>query len=971
MRKLLIAAAVLVVVGLALFLFSGSDESGATAKGSEQATAARPVKATAGTKLQPESREDVGVRGSADSGSTPALALSPTEEDGVLEVEVLAGERPVPGASVRLYWRGARDPNLGEVSWRLASSSTTDARGRASLASRPGGYLVAVRAQGYAPLLRDVVRPYGEARTHLRLALEAGLSLTGRTVVRGTNEPLPLVALVLTAHGRSLEGWQSAEAPAEERMYATSDERGNFRVEGLAPGGYQLEARALGHARAVLRNVKVPETEPLTVALQVAGVIEGFVVDAQGRPAEGAEVQVSGRTPQVVTTGQGGGFSAEVESGAYTVSARRGDEAGSLEAPVTVSAGKTVRDVRVKLGQGAGLEGRVVARATGAPVVGANVDVSPAGANGDSGRAVTDDSGRFSVGGLAPGSYDVAVSAPGFASLTRRGLTVASGERFPVELQLLGTGSVEGLVRDSSGQPIPGVRVVGGNRWGGQLGTTPAETLTNTEGHYRLEGLATGRLYLTARREGSTLGVSQSAGVTEGGTARVDFTLEEPGTIEGVVRADSGSLPTGSLMVRAFPQGQNRFGPPDIGRTEADAAGNFRMVLPPGAYGLHAFLPERGGGFFASPTPVQVEAGKTVHTELTWQNKPSDANAIQGLVLEPDGTPSSGAFVTLATEDSSRGARMIAPTDEEGRFVMSLRATDESSGRLTVSARNGGRSGEVQRVKRGEREVVVKLRPAAGVRGRVVLANGSPVKGFTIGIMLQGQAPFPQGRTTWEFPGDRFELRDVPAEPVRLVVRTTDGAGGEARVTPSLGTMAEVEVSVRATAGVRGRVVDATTKAPMAEALVLIEGERSSTPNEGTAADGRFTMEGVTPGERTLVIMAGGSFRMPERRQLTLVEGQVLDLGDVPLSSPRAPPGTIGAQVGQEGPRLVISHVIPEGPSARAGLQKGDVLLAVDGAPVATPQEAFQRLRGAPGSTVVLKVRRAGAEQSISVTRAT
>lgn len=971
MRKLIVAAAVLGVLGLALFLFSGSEEPGATAAGSEQATSARPGKATAGTELQPESREDLGVRGSAEAGSTPALALAPTEENGVLEVEVLAGERPVPGASVRLYWRGARDPSLGEVSWRLASSGTTDARGRASLASRPGGYLVAVHAQGHAPLLRDVVRPYGEPRTHLRLTLEAGQSLTGRTVVRGTNEPLPLVELVLTAHGRALEGWQRAEAPAEERVYATSDERGNFRVEGLAPGSYLLEARALGHARAVLRNVKVPATEPLTVALQVAGVIEGFVVDAQGRPAEGAEVQLSGRTPQVVTTGQGGGFSAEVESGAYTVSARRGDEAGSLEAPVTVSAGKTVRDVRVKLGQGAGLEGRVVARATGAPVVGASVDVSPAGANGDSGRAVTDDAGRFSVGGLAPGSYDVAVSAPGFASLSRRGLTVAAGERFPVELQLLGTGSVEGQVRDSSGQPLPGVRVVGGNRWGGQLGTTPAETLTTAEGHYRLEGLATGRLYLTARRDGSTLGVSQSADVKEGGMARVDFTLEEPGIIEGVVRAASGSLPTGGLMVRAFPQGQNRFGPPDVGRTEVDAAGNFRMVLPPGAYGLHAFLTERGGGFFANSKPVQVEAGKTLHTELTWQNEPSGAAGIQGLVLEPDGTPSAGAFVTLATEDSSRGARMIASADEEGRFVMSLRTTDESPGRLTVSARNGGRSGEVRGVKPGEREVVVKLRPAAGVRGRVAFANGSPVKGFTLGIMLQSRAPFPQGRTTWEFPGDRFELRDVPAEPVRLVVRTSDGAGGEAPVTPGLGTLAEVEVIVKATAGVRGRVVDATTKAPLPEALVLIEGERSSAPNEGTAADGRFSMEGVTPGERTLVIMAGGSFRMPERRQVTLVEGQVLDLGDVSLGLPRAPPGTIGAMVSQEGQQVVIHQVMPEGPSARAGLQVGDVLLAVDGAPVATAPEAFQKLRGAPGSTVVLKVQRAGAEQSISVTRAT
>ncbi|HZI10362.1 MAG TPA: carboxypeptidase regulatory-like domain-containing protein, partial [Myxococcus sp.] len=353
MRKLIVAAIILLGLGLALVLSARSGEAG-DAPGGEGARAAA-AKAPAGRVLQPESPEDVGARGSADAGSTPSLAQAPSEEDGVLEVEVLAGARPVPGASVRLYWRGARDPNLDELAWRLASAGTTDAQGRVRLASRPGGYAVAVRAQGLAPLRRDVVRPYGEARTQLRLALEPGQPLTGQTVVKGTNEPLPLVELVLTAHGGESQPWQRVEAPAEERVYATSDERGNFRVDGLAPGHYQLRARALGHAGAVLRSVKVPSAAPVTVALQVAGVIEGFVVDAQGRPASGAEVHLSGHTPQVVTTGEGGGFSAEVEPGTHTVSARRGDEAGSLDEPLTVAAGKTVRDVRVRLGQGSAL----------------------------------------------------------------------------------------------------------------------------------------------------------------------------------------------------------------------------------------------------------------------------------------------------------------------------------------------------------------------------------------------------------------------------------------------------------------------------------------------------------------------------------------------------------------------------------------------------------------------------------------
>jgi hypothetical protein len=926
----------------------------------------------AGTVLQPESPEDLGAKGTSDPGSTPALSQAPSEEDGVLEVEVLEGERPVPGASVRLYWRGPRDPNLNEVSWRLASSGATDAQGRARLASRPGSYLVAVRAQGHAPLQRDVVRPYGEARTVLRLTLEAGHSLTGRTVEQGSQEPLPLVELVLTAHGRRMEAWQRPEAPAEERVYASSDARGNFRIESLAPGNYLLEARAPGHARAVVRNVKVPAAGPVTVALQAASVIEGFVMDAQGNPAAGAEVQVNGRVPEVTTSGSGGGFSIEVEAGSYTVTAKRGGEAGSLDKSVIVSAGKTVRDVRIQLGQGSALEGRVVARSTGAPVAGASVDVSPYGSNGDSGRGVTDASGHFSVGGLAPGSYDLVVSAPGFSTLNRRALTVSSGERFPVELQLEGTGAVEGQVRDSAGQPVVGTQVVGGDRWAGSLSSAPAEARTDAQGRYRLEGLSVGAQSITARREGATLGSSQRVVIKDGATEKVDFTLAETGTVEGVIRAASGALPSEQLLVVTFPQ---RKGPgafftlTDFRPIEADATGAFQMSLPPGSYELRAVSSESRSSNSRESKLVEVEAGKTIRTELLFAED-RGTDSLRGVVLEPDGAPSAGAFVSVSSE-GTRFARWMAPADEQGRFTFSMPPeTNANQGRLIVNASNGGRMGEVPGVKPGEREVVVKLQPSASVKGRVVRASGgAPVKGFTLSLRVQGRGPFMMGDRTWEFAGDRFELRDVPAAPLRLVVRTADGAGGEAAVSPASGAVAEVEITVKSMGGVRGRVVDAATKAPISEAMVFIEGERPPNPDNVTMGDGRFSLEGVAAGERTLVIM-GGSSRGVDRRPVTLAEGQVLDLGDIELREPTVPPGSIGAMVTPDGAQLAFSNVTPEGPAARAGVQTGDVLLKVDGTAVTNPMEAFRLLRGPPGSTVVLTVRRAGSERSISVTRA-
>src|SRR5204862_426898 len=73
---------------------------------------------------------------------------------------------------------------------------------------------------------------------------------------------------------------------------------------------------------------------------------------------------------------------------------------------------------------------------------------------GDAGRAVTDPTGTFAVGGLPPGSYDVAVTADGYSTVTRNGITVDNGQRFPLRIDLHATGSVEEIVRDGAGRAL-------------------------------------------------------------------------------------------------------------------------------------------------------------------------------------------------------------------------------------------------------------------------------------------------------------------------------------------------------------------------------------------------------------------------------------------------------------------------------------------------------------------------------------
>jgi regulator of sigma E protease len=70
------------------------------------------------------------------------------------------------------------------------------------------------------------------------------------------------------------------------------------------------------------------------------------------------------------------------------------------------------------------------------------------------------------------------------------------------------------------------------------------------------------------------------------------------------------------------------------------------------------------------------------------------------------------------------------------------------------------------------------------------------------------------------------------------------------------------------------------------------------------------------------------------------------------------------------GPQLIpqISSVAPESPATRAGLQPGDVVVAVAGQPVYTPEELVEAIRTRPGQPFGMTVERDGKRLTLTVT---
>lgn len=81
--------------------------------------------------------------------------------------------------------------------------------------------------------------------------------------------------------------------------------------------------------------------------------------------------------------------------------------------------------------------------------------------------------------------------------------------------------------------------------------------------------------------------------------------------------------------------------------------------------------------------------------------------------------------------------------------------------------------------------------------------------------------------------------------------------------------------------------------------------------------------------------------------------------------------GGIGAELGKRNDQITIVRPLENSPAAEAGIEAGDVVLAVNGKDMtqATVDEVVQKIRGEIGTTVKITVERDGEQKEVSVTR--
>lgn len=506
------------------------------------------------------------------------LGLGQTQEGIVIEVHpafVVSGQVLVEGSDIP-----CEDANVSLSDTKKNRSewgNYDEEKGMVEFeAVLPGTYKVKARCDGYVSLAEyPAIEVLDADQTGLSWTVKAGEKVVGKVV---TSEGAPIAGASISI--RTVGGDPRAQRSGG---HAESDDDGSFEIEGVLPGTFTVRAKAEDYLRPEdppKIEVKPGEVTSVDLTLDDGGSLSGTVVDESGEPVKGASIRA-----RSITTGRRGGGRAkarddgtfQIESmraGRYRVSASVGgmwggqalrglgkgdDDVHGEEADVEL--GKNV-EVRLVVQTQSGIITGIVVDEQGKPVSDAFIDSQRQsqaagaskggarqrvrwGASWDSALKLTDMDGRFTLDGLAEGSYTILAYRKGGGEAIVE--DVATGA--DTKLTILTTGSLAGVVKVAGGFPEEFTVSVEDR----ETGFDRSEEFYRTKGSWTLSDLPAGT-YSVQVHAGEGTAEQKGIEVAEGeDKAGIELLLESRVTVTGrLVSLETGD-PVSGMRVSVSP----------------------------------------------------------------------------------------------------------------------------------------------------------------------------------------------------------------------------------------------------------------------------------------------------------------------------------------------------------------------------------------------------------------------------------
>ncbi|MFL6194356.1 MAG: collagen binding domain-containing protein [Thermoanaerobaculia bacterium] len=511
------------------------------------------------------------------------------------------------------------------------------------------GILLLVDEARYLPWT-DEVGPKGFQGT---VRLSTGSSWDGRV---GFSGKAPASGTACASWEDEFPRWATRRA---WRRCSPLTSEGRFALRGLPDRPVTLEVEAPGFLPLKTR-LKPGEQVPLRL---IPGILlRGRVVGLDGRPIAAARARAAeGGSAE---SGEGGDFALAVKAlpASLTVGA-----AGFHAETVTVAKLPKPPGLRVQLRPPEQLSGTIAA-GDGKPVPEADLRIErllDAGGSEWEHQAVKSPEGAFRIELPGPGTYRLAVRAPGFREETPPPVTVSPGQAVALGVIHLSEGSkVVGALVDPRGKPVSGVAVevlpMGTSLLDDLRNRVAARAVSGEDGSFTVRGLGSGRYELRGRREGFATAASRFT-LAAGDTEDLGTLVLEPGTTLRGRLTDRAGNPRPGLTLRLFDPEQSALLPIAEQRTGEDgafrgptlAAGRYRLQVT----GNRLLLSEE---IEVPPGPGELGLDRTL-----------GGVRLQGLITR-SGQPGAGGFVSLS--------QALDPGQFRGKLLLRAPDSDRPEG---------------------------------------------------------------------------------------------------------------------------------------------------------------------------------------------------------------------------------------------------------------------------------------------------